>query len=193
MRLCSAISLWCIFCTVILNISTTRIGVVSAQAATSATSPNVQSTTVNTTFTTIASYIPPGTCQINAYSVNSTFLYSVNASSLQNYDVAHYPKLVNVGYLMLGEGSTEIGFYSPYGGPGNAKMLAAVMLAMNDFIVNGRDPITKEDTVSIRLIIGDWQHDYTTFCQLYNYPMPDIIVIGEYRNNYSAALLVIAS
>lgn len=178
MRLCSAISLWCIFCTVILNISTTRIGVVSAQAATSATSPNVQSTTVNTTFTTIASYIPPGTCQINAYSVNSTFLYSVNASSLQNYDVAHYPKLVNVGYLMLGEGSTEIGFYSPYGGPGNAKMLAAVMLAMNDFIVNGRDPITKEDTVSIRLIIGDWQHDYTTFCQLYNYPMPDIIVIG---------------
>ncbi|KAM3588447.1 hypothetical protein VKS41_000892 [Umbelopsis sp. WA50703] len=79
---------------------------------------------------------------------------------------------------MLGQGSTEIGFYSPYGGPGNAKMLASIMLAMNDFIVNGRDPTTKEDTISIRLIVGDWQHDYTTFCQTYNYPMPDIIVIG---------------
>jgi hypothetical protein len=182
---------WCILCTVILN-SSLQIGGVSAQAATQATSTTVQSATVNTTFTTIASYIPPGACQIHAFSLNSTFLYSVNASNLENYDIAHYPDLVNVGYLMLGQGSTEIGFYSPYGGPGNAKMLASIMLAMNDFIVNGRDPTTKEDTISIRLIVGDWQHDYTTFCQTYNYPMPDIIVIGE-SYNIAGSLSIAAS
>jgi hypothetical protein len=80
---------------------------------------------------------------------------------------------------MIGEGTTEIGFYSPYDGPGNVKMLASIMLAMNDFVVNGRNPTTKKDTVSIRLIVGDWQHDYTTYCQQNNYPNPDIIVIGK--------------
>jgi hypothetical protein len=152
---------------------------VLAQTTTNTTSSQVVAS--NTTFTTIDSYIPPGLSSIRAYSSNDTFLYSVNATDLKNYDVTHYPLLNEVGYLMIGTGPTEIGFYSPYGGPGTVKILAAIMLAMNDFVVLGRDPTSKKDASSIRLIVGDWQHDYTTFCKDKNYPSPDIVVVGTHN------------
>lgn len=156
-----------------------RAIVTLAQTTTNTTSS--QTVATNTTFTTINSYIPPGLSSIRAYASNNTFLYSVNATNLKNYDTAHYPLLNEVGYLMIGTGPTEIGFYSPYGGPGTVTILAAIMLAMNDFVVLGRDPTSKKDTTSIRLIVGDWQHDYTTFCQENNYPSPDIVVVGTFN------------